>query len=133
MSEKTAMTEARDRGLARSEPTRSAWTYVPNVDILDTPEELRVLADLPGVGEDSIDVRFEDGTLTIHGRVRERQSEDTRWLRREYGVGDFHRTFEVSESIDARQISAEYADGVLTLRLPKTEAAKPRRIQVRRK
>lgn len=112
------------------ESTRTGWVYVPNVDILETEEELRVYADMPGVDPDKVDVTFENGVLTIHGRVEPRQPENQRYLRREYGIGDFRRVFEVSESIDAERISAEYRDGVLVLHLPKVEAARPRRIQV---
>lgn len=112
------------------ETTRTGWVYVPNVDILETGEELRVYADLPGVDPQRVDVTFENGVLTICGRVEPRQPEGQRYLRREYGVGDFRRVFEVSESIDAERISAEYQDGVLILHLPKVEAVRPRRIEV---
>lgn len=119
--------------LTGAEQTRSGQYFRPNVDIVELPEELLLLADMPGLGTDLIDVRFEDGTLTIHGRVPARQPASTRFVTREYGIGDFHRTFRVSEQIDASRISAEYADGVLTLHLPKSEAAKPRRIVVEAK
>ncbi len=59
-----------------------------------------------------------------------RQSEQTRYLLREYGVGDFYRTFRVGEQVDASRIAAEFVDGVLTLHLPKVDAAKPRKIAV---
>jgi HSP20 family protein len=114
-----------------AEHTRSGRFYRPNVDILERPEELLVLADVPGAQGDRIDIKFEDGTLTIHAAVDQRQAEDTEYVLREYGVGDFYRTFQVSEAIDAQKISAEYADGVLTLHLPKAEALKPRKIPVK--
>jgi len=82
-------------------------------------------------GED-VDVQFENGTLTLHGRVQPRERKGaTAWME-EYGVGDFYRTFTVSEVIDASRISAELSDGVLTLHLPKAEAARPRKIAVQR-
>ena len=90
-----------------------------------------VLADVPGAAPEDIDVDFEDGTLTLHAKVGPRQDRDTEFLVREYDVGDYYRTFHVSETIDAGAISAECADGVLTLHLPKAEAAKPRKITVK--
>ncbi|HVX63000.1 MAG TPA: Hsp20/alpha crystallin family protein [Pirellulales bacterium] len=115
---------------SRSERTRGGTYYQPNVDILEKENELLLLADMPGAKADAIDVRFEEGELTIHAPVTERQSDDAKYLLAEYGVGDFYRTFRVSEQIDAAKIHAEYSDGVLRLHLPKVEAAKPRRITV---
>ena|SRR5687768_7622298 len=113
-----------------AERTRGGRVYRPAVDIVEKPEELLLIADMPGTSPDDIDVRFENGTLTLYGRVKERQMETAEHLLREYGIGDFYRTFQVNETIDAERISAEYRDGVLTLHLPKVEAAKPRKIQV---
>ncbi|HTQ39299.1 MAG TPA: Hsp20/alpha crystallin family protein [Pirellulales bacterium] len=112
------------------EHTRGGPYYRPNVDIFELPDQLVVLADVPGAKKDQIDVRFEDGSLSIHAHVNERQESQGPYVRQEYGVGDFYRTFRVSEQIDASRISAEYASGVLTLHLPKVEAVKPRKIKV---
>jgi len=117
--------------VTRREHTRSGLHYRPNVDILESKNELTVLADLPGVHAEDVDIHFEQGTLTLHGKVRPRQPENTSFLLREYGIGDFYRTFQVSESIDDSRIHAELSDGVLALHLPKVEAAKPRKIEVK--
>jgi HSP20 family molecular chaperone IbpA len=114
-----------------AEHTRSGRCYRPHVDILEQPDELLLLADVPGASGDRIEVKFEDGTLTIHAPVEPRQKPDHEFLLCEYGVGDYWRTFRVSEAIDASKITAGYADGVLTLRLPKAEAIKPRKIGVK--
>src|SRR5262245_4519099 len=119
--------------VAAPEHTRGGPYYRPNVDIYEMADELVVLADVPGAKSDQIDINFEDGALTIHARVAGRQESQGSYLRNEYGVGDFYRTFRVSEQIDATRISAEYADGVLTLHLPKVEAIKPRKIKVKSK
>ncbi len=114
----------------RSERTRSGQSYQPNVDILEKENELLLLADMPGAKPGEIDIRFEDGELTIHAPAAQRQDASTNFLLAEYGVGDFYRTFRVSEQIDGAKISAEYVDGVLRLHLPKVEAVKPRKIEV---
>jgi len=114
-----------------AERTRCERCYRPNVDILEKADELLVLADMPGAAADRIDVNFEEGTLTIHARVEPRRPADAEHLLQEYGVGDFYRTFQISEAVDVSRISAEYADGVLTLHLPKSEATRPRRIAVK--
>ena len=116
--------------VTRGERTRSGQSYRPNVDIIERADELTVLADVPGVTGDDVDINFENRTLTLHGKVRPRDRCDATSLLEEYGVGDFYRTFEVSEAIDAAGITAEYAGGVLTLHLPKAEAVKPRKISV---
>ncbi len=111
-----------------TERTRTGCCYRPNVDILERGDELMVIADVPGAKNDSIDIHFEEGVLEIRAAVEPRHGNG--FLRQEYGVGDYYRTFQVSEAIDASKISAEYSDGVLTLHLPKSEAAKPRKINV---
>jgi len=130
-AEATVPQEGGEVGTA--EHTRGGPYYRPNVDIYELPDELVVQADVPGAKNDQIDINFEDGSLTIHALVPDRQESQGPYLRKEYGVGDFYRTFRVSEQIDAARISAEYTAGVLTLHLPKVEAAKPRKISVKSK
>ncbi len=115
---------------AVAERTRCGCCYRPNVDILEQGDELLVVADVPGASSDTIDVKFEDGMLEIQAAVAPRECDGHTCLLREYDVGDYYRSFQVSEAIDAGKISAQYADGVLTLHLPKAEALKPRKIAV---
>jgi HSP20 family protein len=114
---------------ADPEHTRSGEHYRPDVDILELADELIVNADVPGARAEDIDIHFEDGSLTIYAKVVQRPLGGTVLLR-EFGVGDFRRTFRVNEQIDPSRISAQYRDGVLTLHLPKAEKARPRKIQV---
>jgi len=107
--------------------------YVPAVDIYETDEDYVVMAEMPGCDPKGIDVQFDNGELTIYGRVAPRQVPETGWLAREFGIGDYYRTFNVTDSIETEKVSAEYEHGILTLRLPKVEAAKPRKIEVRTK
>ncbi len=130
---RTDMTVKKEEGeVARVERTRDRRTYAPNVDILETAEEYLVLADMPGVAPNAIDIQYEQGVLTMHGRVEPRQDEDqTAYLLREYGVGDYYRSFRLGEGIDADKIEARLKDGVMELRLPKSESIKPRKIAVK--
>jgi HSP20 family protein len=116
--------------VATVERTRGGLTYSPRIDIWETGDELMLYADMPGVSAENLDIQFENRELRIHGKVCPRH-EGINFLYGEYGIGDFHRTFTIGESIDSEKISAELKDGVLTLHLPKTEAVKPRRIAVK--
>lgn len=121
----TATCSAADRAC-----TSESLIYSPRVDIVETKDELLLYADLPGVAREDLDIRYEDRQLVIEGKVAERQ-EASPFLQREYGIGDFHRTFAIGERVDTGRIQAELHDGVLVVHLPKTEAVKPRRIEVR--
>ena len=105
-------------------------TFVPRVDVLETSEEFLLSADLPGTGPGEVEVRYDKGVLTLHGTVEDRGNGEMHTLLCEYGVGDFERSLEVGDAIDAKRIQAEISDGVLTVHLPKKESAKPRRIDV---
>lgn len=115
--------------LAAVERTRDNPMYVPRFDIWETDEELTLCGDMPGVGPDDVDIRFENGQLIVHGKVQPRQSE-VQFLYCEYGIGDYYRSFTIGEAIDSKKIAADLRDGVLTLHLPKTDDVKPRRIKV---
>lgn len=127
----TKTIEKRTEAPLAPELTRSGPTYRPNVDIVERADELLVLAEVPGARAENINIDFEQGRLTIHASVKARRPDDAVYLQREYGVGDFYRVFQVGEQIDASKISAEVENGVLTLHLPKAEAARPRKIAVK--
>jgi HSP20 family molecular chaperone IbpA len=125
------LTKKKSEGnVAVAERTRNATTYTPRFDIVETDGELVLYGDLPGVTKDNLDIRFEDGELTIEGKVEPRHTEHE-FIYGEYGIGDFYRSFTISEDIDADKISAELHNGVLTLHLPKMESARPRKIAVK--
>lgn len=132
MANQTDIEKHEAQELQRAERIRSGRTYVPNVDIVERENELLLLADVPGVRPQHVDIRYEGGELTIHGRVEPRQeSTQASVMLHEYGIGDFYRVFKVGESVDSSRIEAELKDGVLTLHLPKTAEAVPRRINVK--
>lgn len=115
--------------VATAERTRDTATFTPRFDIWENDDELVLFGDLPGVAVENLDIRFENSELTVHGRVTPPEG-NREYVYGEYGVGDFFRSFAIGEAIDVEKISAELKNGVLTLHLPKTEAVKPRRIQV---
>jgi len=128
MAEKTVPQHAADEE-ARKEVTRSQERYVtPAVDIYETLEGLVVKADLPGVAKDGLDLRVENNLLTIRGRAGHAAPGEL--LYREYELAHFFQQFELNDKVDQLNISAELKNGVLTLKLPKAEEAKPRRIDV---
>ena len=114
----------------RDEVTREGRTYVPQVDIYETKEGLWLWADMPGVDEQSLDVRLDNGVLTIEGQVDVKQYENVTPLYTEYNVGNYVRRFTLSNDVDSDRIVARMQNGVLALEIPKSERAKPRRIAV---
>lgn len=105
-------------------------TFSPRFDIWEGDSELVLYGDLPGVAPADLHINFEDRQLTIHGKVC-RTCDGHKNLFSEYGIGDFQRTFAIGEAINSEGINAEMRDGVLTIHLPKSEKAKPRRIEVK--
>lgn len=126
--------EKREGGeLVQAEHTRGGRVYRPHVDIIEQSDELLLLADVPGARAEDVEVNVERGVLSVYARVNPRQDEDsTHYLFREYGVGGYARSFQVGEGVDAAGIEAKCADGVLTLRLPKAAALKPKKIAVKK-
>ena len=112
------------------ETTRPGLYFQPAVDIVETSDELLVLADMPGVTPEGLDIRLEGDVLTIDGRPKAEEYEGLKPLHVEYSVGGFHRRFTLGEAIDREHIKAELSNGVLRLHLPKAERAKARRIEV---
>jgi HSP20 family protein len=127
---KTEMQRAEGTMPRVPEQTRPGPVYVPAVDIFETDGAITVLADMPGVKPDQLEIDLRDNVLTLTGRVATAPSGETDVLR-EYGAGTFLRQFTLAESIDQAKIDAKLADGVLRLELPKLERAKPRQITVR--
>lgn len=106
--------------------------WAPSVDILETQDELVVKADLPEVKLEDIDIHLENGILSLKGeRKFEKSEEKAGYHRLERSYGSFARNFAIPDTVDAEKVSADFKDGVLTVRLPKKEVAKPRAIKVK--
>ena len=113
-----------------SEP-RTSRPWSPAVDILETEDALVLRADLPDVKAQDIDVRVENNTLTLSGKRNFDKDETVKgWHRIERSYGEFVRSFEVPSTVDTEKVGADYKNGVLTISLPKKEAAKPRQVKV---
>lgn len=109
----------------------STRPWAPAVDIYETPEDLVLKAELPGVNPNDLEVRVEDSTLYLKGQRKfESEVKEDNYHRIERAYGTFARTFALPNSIQSDKVSAEYKDGVLTLTLPKREEAKPKTIKV---
>jgi HSP20 family protein len=111
--------------------TANRPTRVPEIAVRETDQAIEVVARMPGVSAERVQVNLDDGRLTVRGEVAPLATANLQQLLGEYAAGDFERTFAVPTEVDAARISASAKHGVLTLTLPKTSAAQPRRIAVR--
>lgn len=114
-----------------AERTRDRLAFVPRADIYETEEAIVVVADMPGVDANSVDIMLEDNVLTINGYVEPEQPVGYSLAYAEYQVGDYERAFTVSDQIDRDGIVAVVKDGVLRLHLPKVTEARRRKIAIK--
>lgn len=113
-----------------SEP-RASRPWSPAVDILETEDAVTLKADLPDVKTEDIDVRVENGTLTLKGSRKFEKDENVKGYRRiERSFGEFVRSFAVPPTVETDKVGAEYKNGVLTITLPKKESSRPRQVKV---
>jgi len=117
-------------GTGDFEYSRNRRVYVPRVDIYESSDDIVIVADMPGVDESSVDIALEKNVLTINGQVEPEQPENYRLAYAEYGVGDYRRTFTLSNRIDQENIKATVKNGVLRLWLAKVGPAKAKKITV---
>jgi len=105
--------------------------WAPSVDIFETDNELVLKADVPGVEQKDIDIRIENGTLSLKGeRKFERDEKNKGFHRQERSYGSFVRYFTIPDTVDSENVKADFQGGVLTVTLPKKEIAKPKSIKV---
>jgi HSP20 family molecular chaperone IbpA len=115
---------------AATERIRKVKTFLPRVDIYETRDALFLIADMPGVDEKTVDVELEKNILTISGRVENGIVKDYSLVFSEYEVGDYERTFTLSDEIDKDKIKASVKQGVVRLELPKAEKVKLKKIKI---
>jgi HSP20 family protein len=127
----TKMAPQDKQELTGAESTRPGAVFTPAVDILESDAAITVLADMPGVQPDGLSIDLHENVLSIEGRVGEPSRRNEQMILQEYRSGSYRREFRLTNLIDQNKIDAALHDGVLRLTLPKAEAAKPRKIQVR--
>ena len=114
----------------RSSPPVDPVVFTPPIDIFETPDGLILLADLPGVTLDSLELQVQDNKLTLYGRVQPELLSEARLIHQEYAVGHFLRSFILSDEVDHERITAKLNQGVLEVVLPQLRKSEPRRIPV---
>jgi HSP20 family protein len=129
MAETDLQIEEKKAVQAPGESTRDIPVFIPAVDIYESENALTLLADMPGVPIDNIDIDLDADQLTIRGTLP-RHEEKGKVIFKEFAYGDYYRQFNLSSDIDRGKIEASIKDGVLKLVLHKAEAAKPRKIAV---
>ncbi|HKD07060.1 MAG TPA: Hsp20/alpha crystallin family protein [Bryobacteraceae bacterium] len=113
-----------------SEPS-AGRPWAPAVDILETEDAITLKADVPDVNINDLDIRVENNTLTVKGHRKFEKNENVKgWHRIERSYGEFVRSFALPNTVDTEKVGADYKNGVLSISLPKKEAAKPRQVKV---
>lgn len=115
-------------------PTRSVSStnspvFRPHADIVELQSEFQLKLDVPGATADGLEIQYERGHLTVRAKIAARKPEG-RLIGAEYDVGDYVRNFAVGDGVDVERIEASLQNGVLTVRMPKSQALQPRKIQV---
>lgn len=106
--------------------------WAPLVDVMETDVDFQIQAELPGVEKKDVKLSVEDGVLMISGRREQKKEEKSkRYHRTERAYGSFARSFTVPDSVDGQKVTAEFDNGILTVRLPKSEKARPKSIEIK--
>ncbi|MCF8110563.1 MAG: Hsp20/alpha crystallin family protein [Desulfobacteraceae bacterium] len=114
-----------------AEQTRPGPVFTPPVDICEDENGIKLMADMPGVKPDDVNIDVRENTLTLAGKVKPFEGAEETDLMIEYDIGLYYRQFTLPELVDQEKIDAQLKDGVLTLVLPKAEAAKPKKIEIK--
>lgn len=116
----------------KGETTYSCKVYVPDVDIYEDDKNIFLEADMPGVKKEDLKLNLENSVLTIDGQVsKDEYKNNLNPLYGEYNIGHFQREFKIGSAVAQKDINASLKNGVLTIKLPKSERAKPRQIEVK--
>jgi HSP20 family protein len=124
------MKELQEKTQDKAEHTRERRLYTPAVDIIERKDDILLIADMPGVDENGLDITVDKRDLTIYGKVEAEIPANHTLVSSEYGIGDYQRAFTLSDAVDTEKIQATIKNGVLRLVLPKADAAMARKIPV---
>jgi HSP20 family protein len=115
----------------RSANSGAVRRWIPAMDLVETGDHLVLRADLPGMSEDDVDIEIKDGVLTVSGeRKAEHEEKGEGFHRVERSFGSFSRSLSLPDGVDVGKVEANFADGVLEVRVPKPEESKPTRVQI---
>ncbi len=116
----------------RDASSRRQAVWAPRTDLVETEDAYQLRLDVPGMSKDDLKINYKDNQLTVSGeRTSDRTDEDEEYVRVERSFGQFYRAFSLPQTVDAENISASYENGVLSIRVPKTEEVKPRQIEIK--
>lgn len=131
MSDRLTRLLAGDSAPGGRDESMALADWAPVVDVMETEEEFQIRAELPGVEKTDVKLSVEEGVLTISGhREQEKEEKGKRYHRIERAYGSFARSFRVPDAVDEPKVTAEFKNGLLTVRLPKSEKARPKSIEV---
>lgn len=131
MNDKELKVQQKQEVLHRGETTKPEKHFIPAVDIFEDDAQVTVIAEMPGVPIEAIDINLEDDLLTITGAKQTDELPDARILLHEYETGHYLRRFTLGETIDREKVTASLNEGMLTVILPKTMPAQPRKIEIK--
>ena len=114
-----------------TERTRESRVFIPRTDIFETEDKITLLMDMPGVDPNNIDIKLEENVLKINGYANIEEPEGYSLMHAEYEMGDYERTFRLSDKIDMEKIEATFINGTLKLILPKAKSALPQKIEIK--
>ena len=126
----TQVTKREENAVQAAQAPETETIYIPDVDISESNEHIRLVADMPGVDQKSVDVTVENNVLTIEGNAQLEAPEGYKLVGQEYGVGKFRRDFTLSNAVDTDGIKARVHHGVLEVTIPKREEVKTRKIEI---
>ena len=130
MAEQKEIEKKETPEVQKTQKTAREFVYVPDADISEDAHQIRLLADMPGVDKESVNVTVENNVLSIEGAARVDVPGGYELAGQEFGVGRFRRDFTLSDQMDAGNIKARVSHGVLEVSIPKREEVKTRKVEI---